>query len=1034
VQEAVMAVVVPFKVAPGFECLLDPLEDLGEGITVDHLYPPDEIAELRAHGLTDDAILELSPEQVREILAKLDDLSAADDRPSLKPDRDEAEGFLAALDPATDRFTFQTFDDNEDRKDKSLARVLHGTLAQHFKTLAKLNNRGAGIFVCVNVTDFKGRSAKNIVSVRAHFGDLDGAPLDPVLAPGEPKTHLITETSPGRFHPYYRVVGAPLDQFSAVQKAIAARYDGDPSVNDLPRVMRLAGFIHRKGTPFLSRLVQTSDHEPYEWSEFCKAFDSSEQLDLTQKSAGGNGGEAPNRFKVAEEFKHLDPGDDLGEGLRDPHAEPGLIAAALAVIPRNDTDPHSDNYWNEIEQAPGRDYMVKIGMAVKAASNDSAEGRTLFASWRKGAPDYNADTFKKKWEGFHPTSIGFGTLSFYADKAHPGWREEYEARADGGGDTTNDVPGFNTSTDVGQQNGQSSRGKPPLIIELGSRLWGPPTKTGNEYRFGMDQSKVIDLRKGYWFDFATNEGGGIRELMKKVNTAANHTNIPPITYVDISKWIGAPVPQRLWAVLNRVPATNVTVLSGTGGIGKTILAMMLAASTILSREWFGVIPDQGPVIFVSGEEDEKEMHRRFADIVQHLDVSFQDLLNGGLYLIDKAGRNAMLACPDSSGMLITTPFLEQLSAEACRLKPKLVILDNRNMVYGGNINDPTQVSSFINTLRGFAIDANTAVILILHPSMAGIAAAADSSHQGLAGVMNWHDLPRGRMFFNRIKTNEDKEIDKDLRQLVCKKNNYGPDDETITLRWKTGTNGSGVFIMEPKPGSLEAMAANKKVEEIFLSSLQRLNDQNRGPFSHKKKSYNYAPTVLADLPEVKAAGIKKAALADAMDRLINAKKITIEPYGAPSKDWTKLVIQAESQTEKLAAILAAWKAAIDINVPRSLTHVIEMANPRINPELNTAFLAVAAMDDGTTINNAVLTRWLQKHHRNPAAGLMLSSDDGTNWTLLPAPTPFLPTRAIREQLHQCGLSDGEIAQLTSEQAQNIIRERLPQADYFEENR
>src|SRR5262249_35829051 len=162
-----------------------------------------------------------------------------------------------------------------------------------------------------------------------------------------------------------------------------------------------------------------------------------------------------------------------------------------------------------------------------------------------------------------------------------------------------------------------------------------------------------------------------------------------------------------------------------------------------------------------------------------LNVSFQDLIDGGLHLIDKAGKNAMLACPSPKGLgLITTPFLKQLSALAQHQHPKLVILDNRNMVYGGNINDPTQVSDFINTMRGFAIDANTAVVLILHPSLAGMGAATDSSHQGLAGVMNWHDMPRGRMFFSRIKTEEDKEIDKDLRSLVCKKNNYGPDDET----------------------------------------------------------------------------------------------------------------------------------------------------------------------------------------------------------------------------------------------------------------
>src|SRR5262249_42946363 len=353
---------------------------------------------------------------------------------------------------------------------------------------------------------------------------------------------------------------------------------------------------------------------------------------------------------------------------------------------------------------------------------------------------------------------------------------------------------------------------------------------------------------------------------------------------------------------------------------KTIIAMLLAAAAVLSKEWFGVIPEQGPVIFLSGEEDTEEMHRRFADIVQHLDVSFQDLIDGGLHLIDKAGSNAILACPDPAGVLVTTALLKRLSADAQHLHPKLVILDNRNMVYGGNINDPTQVCEFINAMHGFAIDANTAVLLILHPSMAGMAAAADSSHQGLAGAMPWHDLPRGRMYFNRIQTNENKEIDKDLRQLVCKKNNYGPDDENITLRWRIGTNGSGVFVMEPKPNSLEAMAANQKVEEFFLSSLQRLVDQNRGPFSHKPKSNNHAPTVIADRPEAKTAGIKKNALAQAMERLINTKKVTIEPYGPPSKDHSKLVIADDPANQKLAAIHTAWNTAIGVDVKRTLTH------------------------------------------------------------------------------------------------------------------
>jgi RecA-family ATPase len=370
---------------------------------------------------------------------------------------------------------------------------------------------------------------------------------------------------------------------------------------------------------------------------------------------------------------------------------------------------------------------------------------------------------------------------------------------------------------------------------------------------------------------------------------------PLLDYVDISKWIGAPVPVREWAALNRIPARNVTVLSGTGGIGKTILAMMLAAAIVLARDWFGIMPEPGPVMFWSGEEPEEEMHRRFADIIEHLNAiypgtSYRDLIDGGLHLIDMAGKDAMLAVPDRNGRMQPTSLFELLLAEAKRIKPKLVILDNRNKVYGGNISNPTQVSEFLTMLHGFAIAADTTILLILHPSVSGIAASKDSAHQGLAGAMNWHDLPRGRMYFEKIKADDDREIDKDIRALACKKNNYGPDDETITLRWKTGTHGSGVFVVDAKPGSIEKMAADSKADEFFLISLQRLCEQNRGPFSHKPKSNNYAPTAFAGLPEAKAAGIKKIDLIQALERLIDGKRIIIETYGPPSRKATKLVI------------------------------------------------------------------------------------------------------------------------------------------------
>ena len=81
----------------------------------------------------------------------------------LTHDKAMASTFLSGLDPTATRFTFQTFDDNKDRKSKALARVLHGTLDECFAELTRLNNLGAGIFVTISETNFLGRSAKNIM-------------------------------------------------------------------------------------------------------------------------------------------------------------------------------------------------------------------------------------------------------------------------------------------------------------------------------------------------------------------------------------------------------------------------------------------------------------------------------------------------------------------------------------------------------------------------------------------------------------------------------------------------------------------------------------------------------------------------------------------------------------------------------------------------------------------------------------------------------------------------------------------------------
>lgn len=210
------------------------------------------------------------------------------------------------------------------------------------------------------------------------------------------------------------------------------------------------------------------------------------------------------------------------------------------------------------------------------------------------------------------------------------------------------------------------------------------------------------------------------------------------------------------------------------------------------------------------------------------------------------------------------------------IRGRRIGLDTSADIFAGNENDRAQVRQFIGLLRGLAIAADAAVIVATHPSLTGI-----NSGSGLSGSTGWHNSVRARAYMRPVKTDDGSEPDKNLRVVEFMKSNYGPVAETITLRWR-----AGVFIPEPKAGSLEKIAADAKTDETFLRLLQRFTEQGRN-VSEKKTSPTYAPAAFVAEPEAK--GLSKIVLADSMRRLFTAKKIRVENYGRPSRPYFRII-------------------------------------------------------------------------------------------------------------------------------------------------
>lgn len=331
-------------------------------------------------------------------------------------------------------------------------------------------------------------------------------------------------------------------------------------------------------------------------------------------------------------------------------------------------------------------------------------------------------------------------------------------------------------------------------------------------------------------------------------------------------------------MLDRFPLRNVSLLSGEGATGKSVLLMQLAAAHVLAKSWLDTLPEPGDALYLSAEDDELVLWRRFVDIVRFHDAPLSELKDH-LHLLVQAGGDAVLGAANHNGIVKPTPLFDQLTEAARDIKPKLIVLDTSADIFAGNENDRTQVRQFIGLLRRMAITANSAIIVAFHPSLTGI-----NTGTGMSGSTAWHNSVRARAYLQTVTTKDGDEPDQTLRLLEFRKSNYSALAASITLRWK-----DGVYIMEPKPGSLEQIAADAKADNVFSAKIIQFSKQGQN-MSAKRNAPTYAPTEFAKTPEARAAGIRKADFEAAMQRLLAAGKIRIEPYGPPSRGWTRLVV------------------------------------------------------------------------------------------------------------------------------------------------
>ncbi|MBB3862218.1 RecA-family ATPase [Novosphingobium hassiacum] len=310
-----------------------------------------------------------------------------------------------------------------------------------------------------------------------------------------------------------------------------------------------------------------------------------------------------------------------------------------------------------------------------------------------------------------------------------------------------------------------------------------------------------------------------------------------------------------FAIEQIAPVGEVTLLSGPGSAGKSLLGQQFASAAAAGVRCIGLDVTSGPAIYLSCEDDGEALHWRQAHICKALGQDMAQLA-GRLHLVTLRGElSTELGTFQHDGTIRPAATYRRLDRMMQRTRAKLVFLDNLSHLFTGNENDRGEVTRFSNLLNRLASQHAAAIILFGHTSKGGNGAS-------FSGSTAWANAVR-----SQVTLAHDPETD--LRTLTVTKANYSRKGEAITFAWADWAFVREDDLPDDKRSEHGETVRAAYDNALFLACLRERNRQQRAV--SEKAGANYAPKQFAAMPEAKK--VSKERLIAAMDRLFRLGKI-----------------------------------------------------------------------------------------------------------------------------------------------------------------
>lgn len=348
--------------------------------------------------------------------------------------------------------------------------------------------------------------------------------------------------------------------------------------------------------------------------------------------------------------------------------------------------------------------------------------------------------------------------------------------------------------------------------------------------------------------------------------------LEPFDVFSPGEWYGKPAPEYDWMVDGCLLRGTVGMLSGDGGIGKSLIMQQLLTAASIGKNWLGLATQKCKGFGFFCEDDKEELHRRQERINAHYECDHPDV--DALYVSRVGMENVLAEFDRRTDRLLSTPLWDQFQSAVLEFGSQFIVIDTIADAYGGNEIVRNQVRRFITELRRLAVRIQGVIIITAHPSLVGM-----SSGTGLSGSTAWHNSVRSRMYLTKPrKTNDDTkegEDDEDMNERVLKtmKNNQGPGQGILPLRWE-----AGVFVRNDatRTGFLGKIELDSIVWSAIANLIERGTKIGRDPFA-KNSIWSFSRQITS------LRSHRRTDLENSVERLISAGRLVVVDIGPPSR-------------------------------------------------------------------------------------------------------------------------------------------------------